>query len=207
MRAHSILLLFAAFTGAFYSLSLLYLCSETSTASLQIDFLRVTVEELVELLQSRTVTSEQLINEYVTRIDENNYRGLNLRAILEVAPYDSLIHQSRLYDEERRGGRLRGPLHGVPVLVKDSIATDSRLGMNTTAGSYALRLSLSLNTLIVVSTVVPRDATVVEKLRKAGAIILGKANLSEFSRFRSITNTDGWSARGGQTQAAYVLGG
>jgi amidase len=206
MGTPSIVLLISAFTGAFYSVWLLF-ASPALIPSTQIDLLTVTVRDIVGLLENGTITSEQLVTQYLARIDENNYRGLKLRAVLEVAPYDSLIEQARRCDVERKGGHVQGPLHGIPILVKDNIATDPSLGMNTTAGSFALRLTLPFEGLIVVGTMVPRDATVVEKLRKAGAIILGKANLSEFSQFKAINNTDGWSARGGQTQAAYVVGG
>jgi amidase len=144
MRVRTVLLLLAGLLGAFYSVWALCSCWTSTALSLpfQIDLLTATVADILQLLENGTVTSEQLINEYIQRIDENNYRGLNLRAVLEVAPYESLIKQAQLYDLERENGHIRGPLHGVPVLVKDNIATDSSLGMNTTAGSYALRLSL-----------------------------------------------------------------
>lgn len=87
---------------------------------------------------------------------------------------------------------IRGPLHGIPILVKDNVATAVELGMNTTAGSFAL-----------LGSAVPRDAHIVARLRAAGAIILGKANLSEWANFRG-GNTNGWSARGQQTSSAYV---
>ena len=192
-----------------------YLClwsllsDSARTLNPDIDLLTVTVAELQTLLAEGAVSSEELIRQYVARIENDNRRGLQLRAVLEVAPYGDLLEQARRYDRERTGGRIRGPLHGIPILIKDNIATDPALGMRTTAGSFALciHLSLCVSELIAVDSVVPRDATIVERLRKAGAIILGKTNLSEFANFRSLNNTNGWSAVGGQTQSAYVVGG
>jgi amidase len=127
-----------------YSRSILVLLSLITlsfVSAAQIDLLTATVADLVHLLDSGEVTSEQLIEAYLDRINENNYKGLHLRAILETAPYESLIEQARQCDAERRKGKSRGRLHGIPILVKDNIATDSSLGMNTTAGSYVLRIS------------------------------------------------------------------
>lgn len=172
-----------------------------------VNYLTATVADLVTLLDASTITSEQLVTAYLSRIDQDNHQGLRLRAVLETAPYDNIIEYARICDRERRNGSTRGALHGIPILVKDNIATEPGLGMNTTAGSFALRITaVTLGRLIVVGSIVPRDAAVIDKLRKAGAIIIGKANLSELSNFKgNITN--GWSARGGQTQSAYVVGG
>jgi amidase len=104
----------------------------------QIDFLTATVADLLALLESGEVTSEKLVKDYLSRVEENNYKGLQLRAVLEAAPYDKLIQEARCLDSKRKNGRISGPLHGIPFLVKDNIATDVSLGMNTTAGSYAL---------------------------------------------------------------------
>src|SRR4029079_11740183 len=93
-------------------------------------------------------------------------------------------------DAERKGGRVRGPLHGIPVLIKDNIATADR--MMTTAGSFALE-----------SVKPPKDEFLVARLREAGAVILGKTNLSEWANFRSTHSTSGWSGRGGQTRNPY----
>src|SRR5262249_12225333 len=95
-------------------------------------------------------------------------------------------------DAERRAGRIRGPLHGVPILIKDNIATHDR--MMTTAGSLALA-----------GPPAPADAFVVQRLRAAGAVILGKTNLSEWANFRSTHSSSGWSGRGGQTKNPYAL--
>ena len=126
-----------------YSQSILVLLSLITlslVSASQIDLLTATVADLVHLLDSGEVTSEQLIETYLSRINENNYKGLHLRAVLEIVPYESLIEQARERDVECRKGKSRGHLHGMPILVKDNIATDTSLGMNTTAGSYVLRI-------------------------------------------------------------------
>src|SRR5690606_36234260 len=99
--------------------------------------------------------------------------------------------QARALDEERRAGRVRGPLHGIPVLIKDNI--DTAGPMLTSAGSLALM------------TPAPRDAFIVRRMREAGAIIIGKTNLSEWANFRSTRSSSGWSGRGGQTKNPYAL--
>src|SRR6185503_2861250 len=111
-------------------------------------------------------------------------------SILEINPDASSIADA--LDAERRAGRVRGPLHGIPVLIKDNIATHDR--MMTTAGSLALA-----------GTAAPRDAFIVGRLRDAGAVILGKTNLSEWANFRSTHSSSGWSGRGGQTRNPYAL--
>jgi amidase len=110
----------------------------------RIDYLTATVADLVTGLNERTITSEQLVAAYLSRISQNNHQGLLLRAVLETAPFENVIQHARLYDNERREGFIRGPLHGIPILVKDNIATDPSLGMNTTAGSFALRIPATL---------------------------------------------------------------
>ena len=107
----------------------------------QINFLTATVGDLLDLLEAETVTSIQLVNSYLSRVDENNHQGLLLRAIIETAPRESLIQIAQSCDADRQQGIIKGPLHGIPILVKDNIATDVGLGMNTTAGNYGLRAS------------------------------------------------------------------
>ena len=102
---------------------------------------------------------------------------------MEINP-DAIAIAERL-DDERKKGKVRGPMHGIPVLLKDNVATQDR--METTAGSLAL-----------LGSVVPRDAFIAERLRKAGAVLLGKANLSEWANFRSLQSSSGWSGRAGQ---------
>ncbi|XP_008457662.2 probable amidase At4g34880 isoform X2 [Cucumis melo] len=136
------------------------------------------------------LTSRQLVEFYLEQV-----RRLNpiLKGIIEVNP--DALNQASQADLKRKRSSLRSlsPLHGIPVLVKDNIATKDKL--NTTAGSFAL-----------LGSIVPRDAGVVTKLRKAGAIIFGKASLSEWSDFRSYEPPNGWSARGGQGKNPYTMG-
>src|SRR6266536_3389934 len=141
-------------------------------------------------LQSGKYTSRGLVAAYQRRIDEIDQRGATLRALLETNP--DAATQAAALDAERKAKGLRGPLHGIPVLVKDNVATRDR--MQSTAGSLAL-----------VGVTPPRDAFIVERLRAAGAVILGKANLSEWANFRSTHSSSGWSGRGGQTRNPYAL--
>lgn len=136
-------------------------------------------------LESGAFTSVDLVNAYIARIEETNDA---LHAVTEINP-DSLSIAASL-DAARQDGRVLGPLHGIPVLIKNNIATADK--MNNTAGSYAL-----------LGATVPYDSTVAAKLRRAGAIILGKSNLSQWSDARSLNSSSGWSAHGGQTKAAY----
>ncbi|MCJ1288823.1 hypothetical protein MMC34_000353 [Xylographa carneopallida] len=149
--------------------------------------LDITIDEINQLLQDRTTTSEELVNVYLQRISEVNGK---LRAINETNP-DALAIAREL-DEERARGTVRGPLHGVPILVKDVIATKDK--MNNTGGSVCL-----------VGAQVLEEATIITKLREAGAIILGKTNLTEWAGFRSDFETTslGWSGYGGQGRGAY----
>ncbi len=141
-------------------------------------------------MQSGKETAVSLAKKYLRRIEELNRYGPMLRAVLEVNP-DALAI-ARVRDDERKAKGPRGSLHGIPVLVKDNLDTHDR--MMTTAGSLALLGSRA-----------PRDSFVVQKLREAGAVILGKANLSEWANFRGEHSSSGWSGRGGQTRNPYVL--
>src|SRR5258706_8086743 len=149
-----------------------------------------TIAELQQRMQSRRETARSLAEQYIARIDGVDRSGPALRSVLEVNP-DALAIADRL-DAERVSGRTRGPLHGIPILIKDNIATNDR--MMTTAGSLALA-----------GITPPRDAFIVERLREAGAVILGKTNLSEWANFRSTHSSSGWSGRGGQTRQPYAL--
>ncbi|HUL79931.1 MAG TPA: amidase family protein [Vicinamibacteria bacterium] len=147
-----------------------------------------TIPKLHALMASGRLTSRELTIGYLERIERLNPL---LHAVIETNPAAVAIAVRR--DLERRVGRCRGPLHGIPVLVKDNIATDD--AMHTTAGSLALLHSR-----------VPSDARLVKQLRDAGAVILGKTNLSEWANFRGFGSYNGWSARGGFTRCPYVLG-
>jgi amidase len=154
------------------------------------EFAETTVAELQEAMHSGRLTSRALTAAYLARIDALDRRGPELRAVLEINPEALAIADS--LDAERRAGRVRGPLHGIPVLVKDNIDTGDR--MTTTAGSLALE-----------GLRAGRDAFIVERLRDAGAVLLGKANLSEWANFRSTRSASGWSSRGGQVRNPYAL--
>ncbi|KXN81982.1 hypothetical protein AN958_03329 [Leucoagaricus sp. SymC.cos] len=153
------------------------------------DLYEASVEELQQGLDAGHFTSVDLIKAYFARIDEVNLKGPTLRALLEINP--SALSQAATLDRERRTKGKRSLLHGIPVLLKDNIATVAPEGMNTTAGSFSL-----------LGSIVPDDAGVVKKLRAAGAIILGKANLSEWAHFRGNLPS-GWSGRGRQCTNAY----
>ena len=149
-----------------------------------------TIDELQRRMASGQLTSRSITQLYLNRIAALDRKGPVLRHIIEVNP-DALSIAASL-DRERRAGRVRGQLHGIPILLKDNVDTADR--MTTTAGSLALAGSIPL-----------QDSTVAAKLRAAGAVLLGKANLSEWANFRSTHSTSGWSGRGGQAKNPYVL--
>jgi len=146
-----------------------------------------TVAQLQDAMRTGARTSRSICAAYLARIAELDPQ---LHAVLETNP-DALTVADRL-DTERKANRVRGPLHGIPVLVKDNVATVDR--MMTTAGSFALA-----------GVTPPRDAPLVARLRAAGAVILGKTNLSEWANIRSTQSSSGWSARGGQCANPYAL--
>ncbi|KAI9459237.1 amidase signature enzyme [Lactarius psammicola] len=148
------------------------------------DLYEASITELQDGLQGGLFTSVDLVNAYLTRIDEVNLKGPKLRAVIETNP--RVLAQAAASDIERKEKGARGPLHGIPILLKDNIATD------ISDGSYAL-----------LDSVPPRDATVAAKLRSAGALLLGKANLSEWSNFRGNVPS-GFSGRGGQATCPFL---
>lgn len=150
----------------------------------------VTIDELQRRMRAGEVTAVAVAEMYLTRIEEIDRAGPKLNAVIEVNPDALTIAAER--DRERRAGQVRGPLHGIPVLLKDNIATADR--METTAGSLAL-----------VGSKPTKDAALVARLREAGAVILGKTNLSEWANFRGAGSISGWSGRGGQTLNPYAL--
>jgi len=154
------------------------------------DLDEVTIAELQRRMETGAETSRSLVEKYLARIDAVDRRGPELRSVLEINPDAAAIANG--LDAERRAGRVRGPLHGIPILIKDNIATGDR--MMTTAGSLALA-----------GAPAPADAFVAGRLRAAGAVILGKTNLSEWANFRSTHSSSGWSGRGGQTRNPYAL--
>ncbi|MFL6228565.1 MAG: amidase [Pyrinomonadaceae bacterium] len=154
------------------------------------EFEETTIAELQEGMRAGKFTSRSLVKDYLDRIDDLDKRGPMLNSVIETN-MDALSIAESL-DRERKAGRVRGPLHGIPVLIKDNIDTNDR--MQTTAGSLALAGQTK-----------PRDAFIVTRLREAGAVIIGKTNLSEWANFRSSHSTSGWSGRGGQTRNPYAL--
>ena len=150
----------------------------------------LTISELQQGLQSGKYSSQELVEKYYGRINTIDVTGPTLRSVIEMNPDAEQIAVA--LDRERKEKGPRGPLHGIPILIKDNIDTHDR--MMTTAGSLAL-----------VGAKPARDAAVAQKLREAGAVILGKTNLSEWANFRSTKSSSGWSARGGQTRNPYVL--
>jgi len=154
------------------------------------EFDEITITGLQEGMKSGQLTARSIAEKYLARIDAIDKHGPGLNSVIELNP-DALAISDAL-DHERQAQKVRGPLHGIPVLIKDNIATRDR--MQTTAGSLAL-----------VGSVPPKDAFLVKKLREAGAVILGKTNLSEWANIRSSNSTSGWSGRGGLTHNPYAL--
>jgi amidase len=162
----------------------------TGVAGAAFPFTELTIDESQRRMAAGELTARGLTSAYLDRIAAIDRKGPKLNAVIELNP-DALAIADNL-DAERRAGKMRGPLHGIPILIKDNIATADK--METSAGSLAL-----------VGAKPPRDAHIVARLRAAGAVILGKTNLSEWANFRGSNSTSGWSARGGQTRHPYAL--
>lgn len=159
-----------------------------SPQSFELD--EATIARLQGGMESGGFTARSLVEKYIDRIEDIDKKGPKINSVIEINPDAMSIAES--LDRERKQKGPRGPLHGIPVLIKDNIDTADR--MMTTAGSLAL-----------LNSIPSKDAVVAKKLRDAGAVILGKTNLSEWANFRSTHSTSGWSARGGQTKNPYVL--
>jgi amidase len=154
------------------------------------DLEETTVADLQQRMQSGRETSRSLVDKYLARVEAIDKNGPALHSVIEINPDARAIAYA--LDAERKSKGPRGPLHGIPILIKDNIATADR--MMTTAGSLALE-----------GATPPADAFLVSQLRAAGAVILGKTNLSEWANFRSTHSSSGWSGRGGQTKDPYAL--
>ncbi|CAD6576880.1 MAG: hypothetical protein ASARMPRED_007930 [Alectoria sarmentosa] len=151
----------------------------------------LTAQDILQALQSGNLTSEELVLGYLAQINKTNHY---LRAVLQVSP--TLVHDAKERDRERQEGSVRGPLHGLPILVKASFATEPYFGMDTISGNYSLSGSR------------PRkNAEAVQRLLDAGAILLGKGSLSELAYWKIGNIPAGWSPVGGQGQSSYVKGG
>lgn len=148
------------------------------------------ITELGKMLREGRTTSRALVDAYLRRIERLDRAGPRLNSVIAINP--EARAQAAALDAERRAGRARGPLHGIPIVIKDNIETKDR--MPTTAGSLALK-----------NNVTERDAPLVARLRAAGALILGKTNLSEWANIRALRSTSGWSAVGGLTRNPYAL--
>jgi amidase len=175
----------AAPTGALASAA-----NRDGSADLAAPLHELSVAQLQMRMARGELTAQALTQSCLDRIEAVDRSGPTLAAVIEVNPDAQQL--AATLDRERSAGRTRGPLHGIPVLLKDNVATDDR--MQTTAGSFAL-----------VGAKAPRDAYLVSRLREAGALILGKTNLSEWANIRSSRSVSGWSARGGLTRNPHVL--
>lgn len=164
--------------------------SAGSTPPAEFGLEEATIAQAQAAMEAGTLTAQELVRRYIARIEAFDRAGPGLRSVLEINP-DALGIAAAL-DAERSDNGPRGPLHGMPILLKDNIDTADR--MLTTAGSLAL-----------LGTRPAQDATVAARLRTAGAIVLGKANMSEWANFRSDKSSSGWSARGGQGLNPYIL--
>jgi amidase len=182
----------AAGSAALLTGGLATLFRDSALGGSNFPFVEATISQLQTAMTSGQLTSKDLVMGYLNRIQQLNP---TLHAVIETNPNAVAIASS--LDNERKAGHVRGPLHGIPILVKDNIATLDN--MQTTAGSLALYNSR-----------VPADAVIIQRLRAAGAVILGKSNLGEWANFRGFDNVYplavGWSARGGDTKNAYDLG-
>jgi amidase len=150
----------------------------------------VSISYLQQKMAAKQYTSRLITELYLKRIDEIDKNGPKLNSVIELNK--DALNMADAMDKERSQGKVRGPLHGIPVLIKDNINTGDN--MHTTAGSLALADNFA-----------KQDAFIVHKLREAGAVLLGKTNLSEWANFRSTHSTSAWSSRGGQTKCPYIL--
>ena len=150
----------------------------------------VTINELQQKMKSGEYTAHSITQLYLDRINQIDKAGPKLNSVIEINP--DAIAIADAMDVERKNGKVRGPLHGIPVLIKDNIDTGDK--MQTTAGALALE-----------GNIAKKDAFIIAKLREAGAVLLGKTNLSEWANFRSTNSSSGWSSRGGQTKSPYII--
>lgn len=167
----------------------------TGATTRSLNLLSTTAVELRDLLNGGSFRSVDLVHRYLDQIQQHNKDGAALNALISTPPKETLLETAARLDRERSEGNTRGPLHGIPVIVKDNIWTSPSLGCATTCGTIALE-----------SAVAKENAPVIELLLEAGLIVIGKANLSEMAAMKGYNCSAGWSAVGGQTQSAYVVG-
>ncbi|MEX1201903.1 MAG: amidase [Ferruginibacter sp.] len=154
------------------------------------ELLESSIAGLQQQMEMGTYSAVQITQLYLDRINAIDKNGPTLGAVIEINP--DALSIAMAMDAERKAGKIRGPLHGIPVLIKDNINSGDT--MQTTAGSLALAGNKA-----------KKDAFIIQKLRDAGAVLLGKTNLSEWANFRSSQSCSGWSSRGGQTRSPYIL--
>jgi amidase len=189
-------LISSLFGGAVVSMPFINACKpapvedSNQVSAYQSELDEVTIAGMQEWLKLGKYTSEDIVKMYLGRIQDIDKNGPALNSIIEINP-DAVAIAKQL-DSERQSGKLRGALHGIPIVIKDNLDTADK--MATTAGSLAL-----------VKNIAQKDAFIVSKLRDAGAIILAKTNLSEWANFRSNRSSSGWSGRGGQTRNPYMI--
>lgn len=182
--------------GTLASSSCSVIIEETNNSGQQIklpgdfELNEVSIKTLQEKMADKSLTSRSITELYLKRINEVDKRGPELNAVIELNP--DALSIAEAMDKERATGKVRGLMHGIPVLIKDNINTSDK--MHTTAGALALA-----------DNIASEDAHIVKLLREAGAVILGKTNLSEWANFRSSDSTSAWSSRGGQTKNPYIL--
>lgn len=177
-----------------FAAAILVSCSTPSTTAIPtatpaVDVVELSAIDARDRMASGSLTSAALTQAYLDRIAKIDDAGPTLNAVIELNP--SAVSEAAALDAERKAGKVRGPLHGIPILIKDNVDV---AGMVNSAGSLAMAGHRP-----------KQDAFVAKRLRDAGAVILGKANLSEWANFRSTRSSSGWSSRGGQTRNPYVL--
>lgn len=163
----------------------------------RLDLLTLTATEAQELLTSNKLTSVELVTAYLDQIAKHNHAGLHINALISVAPRNQCLEAAKTLDDERRAGKLRSALHGIPFIVKDVFLTHPDLGMPTTAGGLCFRTAKAKRTAPLLQHLIDNQ----------GMILLGKANLTEFCGLKMQPLQPGWSPAGGQTQNPYVFGG
>ncbi|HEY5510695.1 MAG TPA: amidase [Prolixibacteraceae bacterium] len=164
--------------------------TEKKSSADEVNLDELTILQLQEKVKGGQMTYVALTQVYLKRIQEIDKSGPFLNSVIEINP-DALAIAEKM-DQERKEGKMRGPLHGIPILIKDNINSGDK--MQTTAGSLAL-----------LGNIAKEDAFMLKKLRDSGVVLLGKTNLSEWANFRSTRSTSGWSSRGGQTRNPYIL--
>jgi amidase len=167
----------------------IFSCSQKTDITFEeINVLDLTIPEIQSFMNNGEITSESLVHMYLERIENFDKSGPSLNAVMMVNP--DAISIAKAMDVERKNGNIRGPMHGIPVMIKDNIDTKDK--MPCTAGSLLLQHNFP-----------KEDAFIVKQLREAGAVLLGKTNLSEWANFRSTKSSSGWSSKGGQTHNPY----